>query len=71
MRHLALCALAAGLPALFTFSLHAADDPKKEPTFSAADLEFFEKKVRPVLAEHCYECHSAKSDELSGGLRLD
>ena len=71
MRHLAVCALAAGVPVLFTFSLHAADDSKKEPTFSAADLEFFEKKVRPVLAEHCYECHSAKSDELSGALRLD
>ena len=21
-------------------------------------IEFFEKKIRPVLAEHCYECHS-------------
>ena len=27
--------------------------------FTAADLEFFEKKIRPVLAEHCYKCHSA------------
>ena len=26
----------------------------------AADdgMEFFEKKVRPVLTERCYECHS-------------
>ncbi len=32
-------------------------------------LEFFEKSVRPLLVERCYECHSAK--EVSGGLRLD
>ena len=33
--------------------------------------EFFEKHVRPVLAEHCYECHSAEAKKLKGGLRLD
>ncbi|MCE9526093.1 MAG: DUF1549 domain-containing protein, partial [Planctomycetales bacterium] len=38
---------------------------------SAADLEFFEKRIRPILAEHCYECHSAKTDKIKGGLRLD
>ncbi len=26
---------------------------------SAADLEFFEQRVRPVLVEHCYSCHDA------------
>ena len=34
-------------------------------------VEFFEKKVRPVLVEHCYQCHSAESKELMGELRLD
>ncbi|MFN0021499.1 MAG: PSD1 and planctomycete cytochrome C domain-containing protein [Pirellulaceae bacterium] len=38
---------------------------------SAADLEFFEKRIRPILAEHCYECHSAKTNAIKGGLRLD
>ena len=33
--------------------------------------EFFEKKIRPVLVEHCYRCHSAEAPELRGGLRLD
>src|SRR5439155_14686178 len=36
--------------------------------------EFFERKIRPVLAEHCYKCHSAdaeKAKKLKGGLRLD
>lgn len=33
--------------------------------------EFFERKIRPVLVEHCYSCHSADADSLKGGLRLD
>ncbi len=32
--------------------------------------EFFESKVRPLLAEHCYECHSALKNT-KGGLALD
>ena len=32
---------------------------------------FFEKKIRPVLSENCYECHSAKSKSLKAGLLLD
>ncbi len=35
-----------------------------------AQMEFFEKRVRPVLASRCYACHSAKT-LASGGLRLD
>ncbi len=33
--------------------------------------EFFEKRVRPVLVERCYKCHSATSEKLKGGLHLD
>jgi len=33
--------------------------------------EFFETKVRPVLAEHCYKCHSAKAEKLKAELYLD
>src|SRR5437764_1605188 len=36
-----------------------------------AGFDFFEKKVRPVLVEHCYKCHSAQAKKLKGGLRLD
>jgi hypothetical protein len=36
-----------------------------------SDLEFFEKKVRPLLVERCHECHSAGSKKLKGGLYLD
>ena len=37
---------------------------------SAEGLEFFEKKIRPLLAESCFECHSADK-KTKGGLRLD
>jgi len=37
----------------------------------AAGLEFFEKNIRPLLADHCYECHSAAKSTSKGGLRLD
>ncbi len=43
-----------------------ADPPKP-----VDDIAFFEAKVRPILVEHCYECHSEAADELQGGLRLD
>ena len=33
--------------------------------------KFFEEKVRPVLVDHCYSCHSAESEKLKGGLMLD
>ena len=32
---------------------------------------FFETRIRPLLAEHCFECHSADAEEPAGGLRLD
>ena len=35
------------------------------------DLEFFEKKIRPVLVERCYKCHSSSGSKPKGGLRLD
>jgi hypothetical protein len=35
------------------------------------DVEFFEKRIRPVLAEHCYSCHSETSKKLKGGLKVD
>ncbi|MFM7834173.1 MAG: c-type cytochrome domain-containing protein, partial [Planctomycetaceae bacterium] len=34
-------------------------------------LLFFEQKIRPILVQHCYSCHSAESPELQAGLRLD
>ena len=39
---------------------------------NGANLEsvaYFESHIRPVLVNHCYECHSG--DEAKAGLRLD
>src|SRR5687767_7591820 len=41
---------------------HAADAP---------GVEFFESKVRPVLVERCYQCHSNTAKQLKAGLKLD
>ena len=32
--------------------------------------DFFESRIRPVLAEHCYRCHNSSGDR-KGGLALD
>jgi hypothetical protein len=37
----------------------------------AAGLEFFEQKIRPILVEKCYSCHSAGAEKLKGNLFLD
>jgi hypothetical protein len=37
----------------------------------AEGIEFFEKKVRPILTQYCYRCHSRQAKKLRGGLRLD
>jgi hypothetical protein len=42
----------------------AADIPKDQ-------LEFFEGKVRPILADNCYKCHSLEKNKNKGGLTLD
>ena len=53
-----------------------ADDLKVESAEGQAELtaegiEFFESKIRPVLVEHCDQCHSSNSNNIQGGLRLD
>lgn len=37
----------------------------------AEDFEFYEKKIRPVLIEHCYRCHSNETGKSRGGLVVD
>jgi hypothetical protein len=49
--------------------LIAADEGVPKP--DAEGIAFFEAKIRPVLVERCYQCHSAGSEKLKGGLRVD
>jgi hypothetical protein len=62
MKHLALTALTIALAQ----AAFAVDTP---PT--ATQLDFFEKKIRPVLADKCYKCHSESAQKIKGGLVLD
>ncbi len=45
-----------------------AQPSSQAPT--SQNVEFFEKKIRPLLAEHCYACHSGRAAVMSE-LRLD
>ncbi len=36
-----------------------------------SDFDFFERKIRPVLVEHCYACHSSQGKQIEAGLRVD
>ncbi|MBI5799309.1 MAG: PSD1 domain-containing protein [Verrucomicrobia bacterium] len=51
-----------------SFATSAAAAPSK---LDPEQLQFFEKKIRPVLVEHCYKCHSAQAEKLKGGLYVD
>ena len=69
----AAVALAAVLSP-FAAPVSAADLPADHPAVagvSAADLQFFESRIRPILADHCYKCHSKQADKVRGGLLLD
>lgn len=53
---------ATSLAAICSSDRAHADDPGNE---------FFEKKIRPLLVAHCFECHATDSKKLGGGLLLD
>jgi hypothetical protein len=42
-----------------------------ESTLSQADIDFFESKIRPVLVQHCFGCHSSQATRVRGDLLLD
>ena len=60
-------------PAVFCITLFiAAQVIAEDPVdFSDEQIEFFESKVRPLLVEHCYDCHSTDAKVLKGGLQVD
>ena len=63
MRSQRACLLSVSIAVACTSAIVAADKP--------ADVAFFEKRIRPVLVEHCYECHAADAKKVRGGLLLD
>jgi hypothetical protein len=62
LRQLTAIALLAAMPG-------AVRSDEQPPTREG--LAFFESRIRPVLIDRCYGCHSAKAEEIEGGLALD
>jgi hypothetical protein len=58
-----LCAFLAAAVIMLPQVVAAAPTPD--------DLEFFERDVRPLLVEHCSECHSGAAADAEGGLSFD
>lgn len=67
LRPLAILAVATTVVAACAGDSSHADE--FVPT--SAQLEFFEREVRPLLADHCYACHSADASKLQAGLLVD
>ena len=60
--------------ALFTWVLTVATLSLARDGWSAPSrdqIAFFEQRIRPVLVDKCYRCHSTKANKAQGGLRLD
>jgi len=53
----------------FLSCLVVAPLPAAEP--DRRGVELFESKIRPVLIQHCYSCHSEQAKKTKGGLRVD
>lgn len=56
-----LCILSAAIPVVGA----------ERPALTPEQVTFFETKIRPVLVEHCQECHATGAKIVQGGLRVD
>ena len=68
VRRMVCMAFVLGLPSAHCFA-GERDDATKGTEAERAGFDFFETKVRPVLAEHCYKCHAGERHKAN--LRLD
>lgn len=65
LRGVALCA------GVWSFSVPTFAADVSSVALAKEDLDFFESRVRPILSENCYKCHSHTADKIKGGLLLD
>src|SRR5688572_6925284 len=63
------CRAGVALVCLFV-AASPAQSAEPAPADDAA-VEFFERKIRPLLVKRCFECHGPDVDEPKGGLRMD
>jgi hypothetical protein len=59
------------LAGLVGFNAAALFISAEEKGPSKEDLTFFDEKVKPILINQCYDCHSAKAKKVKGKLKLD
>src|ERR1700736_5011771 len=60
-----------GLPLLLAsclVTLYCA--PSQAAVIDSSRGDFFEKKIRPILMDNCYKCHSPAGGKIKGGLNL-
>src|SRR5689334_22785264 len=55
----------AALLLLLSLPARSQDDAARE------GFDFFEKRIRPVLVDKCYSCHSAGAEKIKGNLVVD
>ena len=65
LQYLLICTSLAVISSHTSIAVHA-----QQPD-SQAGVAFFESKIRPVLIEHCYKCHSAGVGASEGAFQLD
>ncbi|MFN0122903.1 MAG: PSD1 and planctomycete cytochrome C domain-containing protein [Blastocatellia bacterium] len=71
-RHFLRRARVALAAVLFSLPYFVIGNARQNPAdFTKEGVEFFEQKIRPVLVNQCYQCHSAQAKTLAGALRLD
>jgi len=66
MRQISIAAIVIATLCLVCFSARS-----EEQNLTDEQVAFFESKIRPVLADACYECHSNEGGRVKGGLALD
>ena len=54
-----------------TFTMHPLARGQQPAANMRDDIDFFEAKVRPVLVERCFQCHSVQAKKPKGNLQLD
>lgn len=64
------CRISLSLIAIL-ISILFASDLSAQKKANKKGLDFFERKIRPVLVSKCYSCHSAKSKSVKGELLVD
>ena len=69
LRWLALLLLVGAGSVGWTVAKEQGADVPRSP--DAKGIEFYEKKIRPVLVEQCYSCHNQEKNKKKGNLTLD